>query len=302
MNQYSLIKDYFNYLRDELNISICVKDYSGFIPINKDLHNALNEFTSHVHDYCIYLKQDRDCYFKCLSMMPKILKKALSNKQTYKGTCHGGLTEYIVPIINKENVIGVISIGSFIEKETDKNKIFQSLTENFPTLNINTLKEKYNNIAIIDEAYITQIIKAVEIIAFLLAKEYQELDMTNNTNLLENTRLKRNDDTILVSKICEHIKENINTKIKLEQISEIVNYSHSYISRTFNKQMGMNINTYINKTRIEISKNYLLKSEKSITEVARMVGFDDPAYFSKVFSNLIDITPQEFRRRFSEEQ
>ncbi len=52
------------------------------------------------------------------------------------------------------------------------------------------------------------------------------------------------------------------------------------------------------KVRIELSKNHLMNSTNSIAEIAITTGFDDPNYYSRVFTKMIGISPTEFRRRF----
>jgi YesN/AraC family two-component response regulator len=61
----------------------------------------------------------------------------------------------------------------------------------------------------------------------------------------------------------------------------------------------MNVNTYINKVRIEHAKDRLLNSKDIMTSIAMDSGFNDPNYFSRVFTRLIGNTPSEFRRRYS---
>ena len=44
---FSKVASYLNYLRDEYNVQICIKDFCGFIPINKELDRALQPFLAH---------------------------------------------------------------------------------------------------------------------------------------------------------------------------------------------------------------------------------------------------------------
>jgi YesN/AraC family two-component response regulator len=61
----------------------------------------------------------------------------------------------------------------------------------------------------------------------------------------------------------------------------------------------MNISTYVNKVRIEHAKDRLLNSKDTMTGIAMDMGFNDPNYFSRVFTRLVGNTPSEFRRRYS---
>lgn len=47
-----------------------------------------------------------------------------------------------------------------------------------------------------------------------------------------------------------------------------------------------------------LTKKPLCCSDESIAEIAAAVGFGDPNYFSRVFTQIIGISPTEFRKRF----
>ena len=66
---FSKVASYLNYLRDEYNVQICIKDFCGFIPINKELDRALQPFLAHTNPFCMYMKTDQFHYRVCLSMI-----------------------------------------------------------------------------------------------------------------------------------------------------------------------------------------------------------------------------------------
>jgi two-component system response regulator YesN len=53
---------------------------------------------------------------------------------------------------------------------------------------------------------------------------------------------------------------------------------------------------YLNRRRIERAQSLLCAGQKSIKEVARATGFADPAYFSRIFSRYVGITPATYAR------
>ena len=60
----------------------------------------------------------------------------------------------------------------------------------------------------------------------------------------------------------------------------------------------MNINSYINRVRIDHSKEQLEHATSSIATIALDCGFEDPNYYSKIFTNIMGISPREYRKRF----
>ena len=48
---YQKIANYLAFAEKEYNISICIKDYSGFIPVNRELDEALQPFLTHANAF-----------------------------------------------------------------------------------------------------------------------------------------------------------------------------------------------------------------------------------------------------------
>lgn len=53
---------------------------------------------------------------------------------------------------------------------------------------------------------------------------------------------------------------------------------------------------YILRTRLSRAKRLLLSTDHSVREVSRAVGYDDPAYFTRLFARRVGQAPSEFRK------
>lgn len=51
------------------------------------------------------------------------------------------------------------------------------------------------------------------------------------------------------------------------------------------------------RARLNEAKTLLAESHASVAQVARIVGYDDPAYFSRLFTRRVGVTPRDFRRQ-----
>ena len=100
--------------------------------------------------------------------------------------------------------------------------------------------------------------------------------------------------------VCPSCKRELN-RITVVELSAFCHCSNSYLSRIFKRRIGVNINVYVNKVCMEFAKNPLCLSNESIAGIAASVGFDDPNYFSRVFTQIIGISPTEFRKRFHQD-
>jgi two-component system, response regulator YesN len=101
----------------------------------------------------------------------------------------------------------------------------------------------------------------------------------------------------LIREAVTYIRFNIDQPLSLSRIADTLGVHPSYLSRAFKKELGMTLTDYINKLRIEEAKYLLDSANASVTEAALSVGYNDPHYFSKVFTRLEQVTPQEYRKR-----
>ncbi len=96
----------------------------------------------------------------------------------------------------------------------------------------------------------------------------------------------------------EYIKNHYAEKITLDDLAGLEHISKSYLSRKFKQRTGYSVISYINRTRIERSKQFLMASVLDVNEIAYQVGFDSPKYFHRVFKELVGESPASFRRKF----
>lgn len=68
--------------------------------------------------------------------------------------------------------------------------------------------------------------------------------------------------------------------------------------RRFKAATGYSAIDYVQALRIEEAKQILETSGLPADDVARSVGYEDPAYFRRLFRRLTGLAPSEYRRRF----
>lgn len=102
--------------------------------------------------------------------------------------------------------------------------------------------------------------------------------------------------SFIIQNCIDYIQNHYQDNISLSDISDHLQISKSYLSFLFKQEMGINYSPYINKYRIQQSKELLLQSNYKIYEIAMKVGFDNPYYFSKVFKEFTNMTCKEFRK------
>ena len=100
----------------------------------------------------------------------------------------------------------------------------------------------------------------------------------------------------IVKQAIEYINLNFSKELSLPFIADIINVSPSHLSKKFKKETGFTVTEFINKKRIQEAKRLLQISDHSITDIAILIGFEDPGYFTSVFRKLVGITPREYMK------
>jgi AraC-like DNA-binding protein len=72
-------------------------------------------------------------------------------------------------------------------------------------------------------------------------------------------------------------------------------YSADYLSDLLRKETGKSAREHIHFFLIERAKDYLLGSEKTVSEVAFLLGFEHPQHFSKLFKSKTGVSPGAYR-------
>jgi len=99
----------------------------------------------------------------------------------------------------------------------------------------------------------------------------------------------------LVKRAVAYLHQNYSRPLARWEIAEAIGVSEDYLTRVFNRELGISPWDYLNRYRILRSQALLRTSDQSIGAIARAVGFKDQAYFSRVFSKQNGVSPQEYR-------
>ena len=120
------------------------------------------------------------------------------------------------------------------------------------------------------------------------------LDLFDKITTYFNNKLNQK-NRYVVNEINDIIRHQYTKNITVKLISEQVGLTPNYISQIFKKETGITITKKITEIRIEAAKELLKDSNFKVFEVAEMVGFDNPYYFSTVFKKITGIHPSKFR-------
>lgn len=234
-------------------------------------------------EFCVAARKDPNVASKCVDCIIHSAIAAAKNKKTNFFKCQYGILEFVVPIFINGEYVSAICGG---EVRTDIDDVVDYV---YPHQDFDPALQKYY-----DE------FRVVEKDRYFAATKLIEI-MVNNLSSLDLVMkiAKSNVDTervdARVKTAVEFINQNYASKITLAQLAEMSYVSENYFSKLFMRVMKQNVTDYITSCRIEKAKEFLLQTDIKIGKIAEMVGFEDPAYFHRMFKKYTGMTPNKFR-------
>lgn len=98
-------------------------------------------------------------------------------------------------------------------------------------------------------------------------------------------------------RVALYIQANYRSNLSVASLSELAEITPNYLSSIFKKEMGISLISFITKTRIDAACELLLNTNMVLKEICSEVGFPDVRHFSKVFRNIMNVSPGEYRRQ-----
>jgi AraC-like DNA-binding protein len=99
-----------------------------------------------------------------------------------------------------------------------------------------------------------------------------------------------------ISAVISYMAAHFNKPLNIGQLTKVANLSRSVLFRKFQREFGISPVRWLNNYRIDRAKEYLLRSDMTIAEVAAATGFADPLYFSRQFTREAGVSPRKYRQ------
>ena len=143
---------------------------------------------------------------------------------------------------------------------------------------INELQMCKENYAEMLEMYLRQI--------FIMLKRYFANTLeTHNTHIVEE-----------IDKATIYFNEHYSEDISIDEYAQNNHFSVSWFIRHFKQCTGSTPMQYILSKRIYNAEILLHDSTYNVTEIAEIVGYDNPLYFSRIFKKVKGLSPSEYRK------
>lgn len=101
----------------------------------------------------------------------------------------------------------------------------------------------------------------------------------------------------LVKKAILYLNKYASQQIVRWKLADTVHVSEDYLTRIFHKEIGLSLWEYLNRHRIYLATKMLLETNDTIYEIAENTGFQDQAYFCRVFKKIYGVPPGKIRTK-----
>ena len=91
-------------------------------------------------------------------------------------------------------------------------------------------------------------------------------------------------------------QDYMKSEFGVSEFAEAMGMSKPLLSKRLNAEAGMSTGQFIRNYRLPIAKRLLLENyaNRNITEIAYKVGFNDPKYFTRCFTNQYGCSPSNY--------
>lgn len=112
----------------------------------------------------------------------------------------------------------------------------------------------------------------------------------------KNQRKKEYSENI-IKRVIHYMNDNVENQMKISDFASFSGYSESYLYRKFVKETGRPPMDYFIRLKINKACRLLIKTDMRINQIAHKLGFREPQYFSRTFSQVMGMSPLEFRKQ-----
>ena len=103
-----------------------------------------------------------------------------------------------------------------------------------------------------------------------------------------------------MQQICAYVMKHYVHSISLDDIAMEVGMNRSAFCSYFKKCKGMTFSQFVVQYRLNTACELLKHSQKSVSEICYLVGFNDLPYFIRVFTKSIGMSPSKYRRQYTQ--
>ena len=152
----------------------------------------------------------------------------------------------------------------------------------------NLFRTMINELQMCKENYEEVLETYLRLIFIMLKRYFANATKSDNAHVVEE-----------IDKATLYFNEHYSEDISIDEYAQNNHVSVSWFIRTFKQCTGSTPMQYILSKRIYNAEILLHDSTYNVTEIAEIVGYDNPLYFSRIFKKVKGISPSEYRKNIN---
>jgi two-component system response regulator YesN len=101
----------------------------------------------------------------------------------------------------------------------------------------------------------------------------------------------------IIPLLLDYVQQNYSETIHLQDFAVKYHLSTGYLSKLFKSETGSNFSEYIVEIRMNKAQELINGGYKKISEISKMVGYEDSKFFSQTFKRWSGVTPQDYKKK-----
>jgi AraC-like DNA-binding protein len=265
------LENFLSNLETCTGVRFCFRDFAEITR-----HELSTARYNHTCAYCLFVKSDprrnEKCFFQDVTLARTLMEKQDAPLLRY---CHAGVCEVLVPIreLGSAQLLGIIFCG---QARTAKSEL---ITEKQPAVASLPLVTESHLLAVAQVVH--QYCRAIASLASALAESrrhsLEPRDVANRAMSLLHTRYRE--------------------PLDLTTVARAVSLSPSRFAHLLKEVTGHSFTHLLRSVRMGEACQLLMLTDLKIHEIASRVGYNDAAYFHRMFRRLHGLTPLEYRHR-----
>lgn len=235
--------------------------------------------TPEMSSFCQILRSNPKADELCRKSDACAMQKARATNHSCIYTCPFGLYEAVIPIMVNSTVTGFIMVGQILLDSPSS--ISKSANLARPFFKENCSPEHY--LESLPKVTCEKLFSSIPILESYAC----QFEYTNSI---------KEDNQTVPYKIRQYIMDNYTRDdLTIDELCKYLNYSRTYIMKTFKDEFGISIVKFTNNVRIQKAALLLNTTNMTIKQISDICGYNNVSYFCRVFKNILGYNPSQLR-------
>ncbi len=102
---------------------------------------------------------------------------------------------------------------------------------------------------------------------------------------------------LMIRKAKKYVRDHLSREVTLGEVAKMLGVNHCHLSTLFKQEAGEGFSEYAARVKIDEARRLLATGRYRVYEVADMLGYGSPYYFSRVLKKVAATTPSAFVQR-----